>query len=233
MADQLAGQWFLKASGLPDNSGLIEEGFQTAYGAYHTCWDILGLHFQTPEAYTVNKGYRSLAYMRPLAIWAIQWAVEKFQPHLMQEDASIGLTNENSLKVSQACPIPSQDNGVESVNDNTMITNEMDGVGTQASTDNPNDDNTNLDTQNTPEQSENQTSGNLIATTTSGQTTLTSTSDLGVSEECIAPKPVSWEENTDSLATVSGNVEKPCEELVTFHEQPIDANKIENNEARS
>lgn len=65
------------------SQGLIEEGFRTAYGAYHICWEILGLHFQTPEAYTVNCGYRSLAYMRPLAIWAIQWAIEKFHSYLL------------------------------------------------------------------------------------------------------------------------------------------------------
>ncbi|CAL1530739.1 unnamed protein product [Lymnaea stagnalis] len=147
MADQLAGQWFLKASDLADETifpaehvikslmtifknnvmgfqngymgaingtrpdgkmdlsspqseefwvgityalaatmiqeGLVEEGFRTAYGAYHICWDVLGLHFQTPEAYTLNQGYRSLAYMRPLAIWAIQWALEKFHPNMV------------------------------------------------------------------------------------------------------------------------------------------------------
>ena len=33
--------------------------------------------FQTPEAYTGNGSYRSLGYMRPLSIWAIQWAWEK------------------------------------------------------------------------------------------------------------------------------------------------------------
>ncbi|KAH9503274.1 Non-lysosomal glucosylceramidase [Bulinus truncatus] len=63
--------------------GLIEEGFHTACGAYHICWNVLGLHFQTPEAYTADQNYRSLAYMRPLAIWAMQWAIQKFHPHLL------------------------------------------------------------------------------------------------------------------------------------------------------
>lgn len=31
--------------------------------------------FQTPEAWTVDGHYRSLMYMRPLAIWAMQWAL--------------------------------------------------------------------------------------------------------------------------------------------------------------
>ncbi|XP_076443638.1 non-lysosomal glucosylceramidase-like isoform X2 [Babylonia areolata] len=64
-------------------NGMVEEGFQTAWGAYHVCWEWLGLHFQTPEAYTTDHCYRSLGYMRPLAVWAIQWALEKFQPHLV------------------------------------------------------------------------------------------------------------------------------------------------------
>lgn len=31
--------------------------------------------FQTPEAWDTNDQYRSLGYMRPLAIWAMQWAL--------------------------------------------------------------------------------------------------------------------------------------------------------------
>ena len=33
--------------------------------------------FQTPEAYTGAGRYRSLGYMRPLSIWAMQWAWQK------------------------------------------------------------------------------------------------------------------------------------------------------------
>ena len=33
--------------------------------------------FQTPEAIVANGNFRSLAYMRPLSIWAMQWAHEK------------------------------------------------------------------------------------------------------------------------------------------------------------
>ena len=33
--------------------------------------------FQTPEAIVANGNFRSLAYMRPLSIWAMQWALEK------------------------------------------------------------------------------------------------------------------------------------------------------------
>ena len=63
-----------------DFQGMIDEGFKTAWGAYHMCWERYGLQFQTPEAYMLGNCYRSLGYMRPLAIWSIQWALEKFQP---------------------------------------------------------------------------------------------------------------------------------------------------------
>ncbi|KAF2563866.1 hypothetical protein F2Q70_00017315 [Brassica cretica] len=38
-----------------------------------------GCSFQTPEAWNMNDEYRSLCYMRPLAIWAIQWALTPIQ----------------------------------------------------------------------------------------------------------------------------------------------------------
>ncbi|KAI0227691.1 Non-lysosomal glucosylceramidase [Lamellibrachia satsuma] len=64
--------------------GLVEKGWQTAYGSYHTCYERYGLAFQTPEAYLDNRQYRSLGYMRPLSIWAIQQAIEQFQPQLLK-----------------------------------------------------------------------------------------------------------------------------------------------------
>lgn len=33
--------------------------------------------FQTPEGWTTEEQYRSLCYMRPLAIWAMQWALTR------------------------------------------------------------------------------------------------------------------------------------------------------------
>nr|XP_054756526.1 non-lysosomal glucosylceramidase-like [Lytechinus pictus] len=59
--------------------GMWKEGFQTAKGCYTTCYEEAGLAYQVPEAYMSKKIYRSLGYMRPLAIWAMQWAVEKQQ----------------------------------------------------------------------------------------------------------------------------------------------------------
>jgi len=34
-----------------------------------------GYSFQTPESWDSDGNYRSLCYMRPLAIWAMQWAL--------------------------------------------------------------------------------------------------------------------------------------------------------------
>ena len=56
--------------------GMIKEGFQTASGIYHTCYEQAGLGFQTPEGILLRRAYRSSGYMRPLAIWAMQWALE-------------------------------------------------------------------------------------------------------------------------------------------------------------
>lgn len=52
-----------------------EEGMRTAEGCYRTVWERLGMAFQTPEAYCEKGIYRSLAYMRPLSIWAMQLAL--------------------------------------------------------------------------------------------------------------------------------------------------------------
>ncbi|KAG2312367.1 hypothetical protein Bca52824_023924 [Brassica carinata] len=61
--------------------GQKEKGFQTASGIYEAVWSDRGLScsFQTPEAWNMNDEYRSLCYMRPLAIWAIQWALTPIQ----------------------------------------------------------------------------------------------------------------------------------------------------------
>ena len=59
--------------------GLKEEAFATAKGIYEMTYHKLGYWFQTPEAWDEDGNYRSLAYMRPLAIWAIQWAWERLK----------------------------------------------------------------------------------------------------------------------------------------------------------
>ena len=139
MADQLAGQWYARACGLPSivepqqarsalmtvhdwnvqrfNGGMmgavngmrpngdvdktsmqsqevwtgttyavaaamIQEnlcdlGYSTAYGVYHTTYERTGYWYQTPEAWDSNGNYRAITYMRPLSIWAMQWALDR------------------------------------------------------------------------------------------------------------------------------------------------------------
>jgi non-lysosomal glucosylceramidase len=141
MADQLAGQWYALACGLPDvvdrqharsalkmvfdynvmqlhkgtlgaingmrpdgkidhtsiqsqevwtgttyalaaamlQAGLREEAFKTAEGIVKTTYYRTGYWFQTPEAWNEKTDFRALAYMRPLAIWAMQWELLKKQ----------------------------------------------------------------------------------------------------------------------------------------------------------
>jgi non-lysosomal glucosylceramidase len=57
--------------------GLPDEAFTTAWGVYKTTYEETGYWFQTPEAWNEHGEYRAIAYMRPLAIWAMQWALEK------------------------------------------------------------------------------------------------------------------------------------------------------------
>ncbi|XP_034935399.1 non-lysosomal glucosylceramidase [Chelonus insularis] len=61
------------------HEGMIEEGFRTAEGVYRTVWEKIGMAFETPEALYENDAYRSIGYMRPLAIWAIHqaWTLRK------------------------------------------------------------------------------------------------------------------------------------------------------------
>ncbi len=53
-----------------------EEGFGLAGACFEHVCNKMGLHFQTPEAFTKDTTYRSLGYMRPLAIWSICRALE-------------------------------------------------------------------------------------------------------------------------------------------------------------
>ncbi|KAJ9555494.1 hypothetical protein OSB04_010108 [Centaurea solstitialis] len=102
-ADQLAGQWYMAAAGLPNlfDDGKIRSSLQKIYdfnvmkvgggrmGAVNgmhpngkvdeTCMQSrevwAGYAFQTPEGWTMDGHFRSLVYMRPLAIWGMQWAL--------------------------------------------------------------------------------------------------------------------------------------------------------------
>ncbi|KAH3838447.1 non-lysosomal glucosylceramidase-like [Dreissena polymorpha] len=67
---------------------MLDEGFKTVWGNYNVCWEWLGLMFQSPEAYMTSKHFRSLGYMRALAVWAVQWALEKYHPKLFTASKS-------------------------------------------------------------------------------------------------------------------------------------------------
>ncbi|PKU72532.1 hypothetical protein MA16_Dca008588 [Dendrobium catenatum] len=58
-------------------AGMEEQAFTTAEGIFTAGWseEGHGYWFQTPEGWTIDGHYRSLIYMRPLAIWAMQWAL--------------------------------------------------------------------------------------------------------------------------------------------------------------
>lgn len=56
--------------------GLTDEGWETARGAAAVTYE-RGLWFRTPEAYDQAGNFRASLYLRPLAIWAIEEALER------------------------------------------------------------------------------------------------------------------------------------------------------------
>lgn len=54
-----------------------EEAMKTVEGLYNAMTQKIGLAFETPEAMYGKNNYRSIAYMRPLAIWSMQVAIER------------------------------------------------------------------------------------------------------------------------------------------------------------
>jgi non-lysosomal glucosylceramidase len=52
-----------------------EEAFELMKGVITTTYDVIGYHFQTPEAWDANGRYRAHTYMRPLCIWAVHHAL--------------------------------------------------------------------------------------------------------------------------------------------------------------
>jgi len=57
--------------------GLTEEAWQTAWGVYRVTYETGGFWFRTPEAWDEKGNFRASMYLRPGAIWAIEWAIEK------------------------------------------------------------------------------------------------------------------------------------------------------------
>uniref|UniRef100_A0A2P2LND9 Non-lysosomal glucosylceramidase n=1 Tax=Rhizophora mucronata TaxID=61149 RepID=A0A2P2LND9_RHIMU len=74
--------------------GFTDMAFHAASGVHEAAWSErgLGYSFQTPEAWNTDDQYRSLCYMRPLAIWAMQWALSR--PKLYKQEMLLDM-NEN------------------------------------------------------------------------------------------------------------------------------------------
>ncbi|RVW28922.1 Non-lysosomal glucosylceramidase [Vitis vinifera] len=83
------------------HEGLVDMAFQTEVECMklHGPKRDLGYSFQTPESWNTDDQYRSLCYMRPLAIWAMQWAFS--QPKLHKYEANPEM-NEDSLVLQHA-----------------------------------------------------------------------------------------------------------------------------------
>ena len=56
--------------------GLVDEGWSTAEGVARVTYQ-RGLWFRTPEAYDRDGNFRASIYLRPLAIWAVEEALER------------------------------------------------------------------------------------------------------------------------------------------------------------
>ncbi|KAL5559864.1 hypothetical protein UlMin_036075 [Ulmus minor] len=69
--------------------GMVDSAFQTASGVHQAAWseEGLGYSFQTPEAWNTDEQYRALCYMRPLSIWAMQWALTR--PKLFKSETKL------------------------------------------------------------------------------------------------------------------------------------------------
>ncbi|KAM1014728.1 hypothetical protein ACFX2C_044680 [Malus domestica] len=95
---------------------MVDIGFHTAAGVYEAAWskEGLGYSFQTPEAWTTSGEFRSLTYMRPLAIWSMQWALSK--PPLFKQETELEAAEVSSFrheagfsKVAQLLKLPEDD----------------------------------------------------------------------------------------------------------------------------
>ncbi|OAY39686.1 non-lysosomal glucosylceramidase isoform X1 [Manihot esculenta] len=76
---------------------LMDMAFHTASGIYEAAWSEkgFGYSFQTPEGWNTDGQYRSLCYMRPLAIWAMQWALSR--PKLDTEEMTLEVKEDYQL----------------------------------------------------------------------------------------------------------------------------------------
>ncbi|XP_075520658.1 uncharacterized protein LOC142553967 isoform X2 [Primulina tabacum] len=80
------------------HENMLETAFKTAKGVYDVAWSTegRGYGFQTPEGWNLNGQYRSLCYMRPLAIWAMQWALT--QPKIPKKEMKPDIKAESVVR---------------------------------------------------------------------------------------------------------------------------------------
>ncbi|GAV63282.1 DUF608 domain-containing protein/GBA2_N domain-containing protein [Cephalotus follicularis] len=97
---------------------MTDMGFQTAHGVYEAAWSEngLGYAFQTPEGWNTDDEYRSLTYMRPLAIWAMQWALsrpkqlkQEMKPEVEVDEVSLSRQNAGFSRVARLLKLPSEE----------------------------------------------------------------------------------------------------------------------------
>jgi non-lysosomal glucosylceramidase len=77
--DQIEEVWTGTTFGIASHmiaEGLNDEGFATAKGVYNVVWRDRGYFFRTPEAYDIHGLFRASMYMRPGAIWSMEYALE-------------------------------------------------------------------------------------------------------------------------------------------------------------
>ena len=77
--------------------------------------------FQTPEAWNTTGQYRSLCYMRPLAIWAMQWALSKPKPAELEirpevKEESLAKYHLGYSKVASLLELPKEEDSPGLVN---------------------------------------------------------------------------------------------------------------------
>ncbi|KAE8698843.1 Cytochrome c [Hibiscus syriacus] len=111
-ADQLAGQCERRKAGCREwdavaasmiHEDLVDTAFHTARGVFEAVWseEGLGYSFQTPEAWNTDDQYRSILYMRPLAIWAMQWAISR--PKLPKKEPKPGVKADSVRGCGRLC----------------------------------------------------------------------------------------------------------------------------------
>jgi len=94
------------------HQGMPDEAFETAKGVIFSTYETLGYMFQTPEAWDMKGNFRAAAYMRPLSIWAMQWAWDRMYslpdgaaedlPHTVRDKRMEKLKDEIDMKRSHS-----------------------------------------------------------------------------------------------------------------------------------